>query len=248
VRAFQPVPFGEPSVLPTPDSRNANFLLAQKAEQSQLPPSGMISHFQGIAASWKDPSIIDGKPWHNHHAGRAWSLTKLDDLTLRMEVRQGDPEAIDVGGERSEISGPSFPGGTEIDFSYRLMIEPGSLNQNPRATWLALTQFHGASRPAVLNMIGEHMGANINLDHGGGPGWRDIKPVERGRWYDFRWQLRTGNPGYVRLWRDNVQVLNFSGNVVGTSNYPKLGIYRGWNGKVPQTMAVRISNIRMSVQ
>lgn len=91
-----------------------------------------ISHFVGTAANWQDPSIIGGQPWYNHHGGRAWSLTKLDDFTLRMEVRQGDPEAIDVGGERSEISGPTFPGGTEINFSYRIMIEPGVLNQSRR--------------------------------------------------------------------------------------------------------------------
>lgn len=238
-----------PNVSATPPAVKSDrwFRAATQVAQAVLPkpsPVGMISKFVNTAANWHNATIIDGKQWYNHHGGRPWSLTKLDDNTLRMEVRRGDPEAIDVGGERSEISsGFKFAAGVLIDVQFTFMIEPGDSLQSPKATWLSILQIHGDTRTAVITMDGEHMQVVGNFDTGTKAIWKDPNPIVRGQNYKMRLQVQRGSNGFIKFWRDDALLLDRTLAMSGTDNYLKLGIYRGWPGAVPQTMAVRYSGI-----
>jgi len=223
------------------------FHAAAQVAQAMLPkptPRGVISTFVSTAANWHNPTIIDGKQWYNHHGGRPWSLTKLDDTTLRMEVRRGDPEAIDVGEERSEISsGFKFAAGVLIDVQFTFMIEPRDSLQSPKAAWPSIPQIHGDTRTAVITMDGEHMQVVGNFDTGTKAVWKDPNPIVRGQAYKMRLQIQRGQGGFIKFWRDDVLLMDRTLAMSGTDNYLKLGIYRGWPGAVPQTMAVRYSGI-----
>lgn len=251
-RAFGPLPTTFATSGLSIDPAHWSFYATVLVDSALLPPPTFISKFVSMAANWSNPSIIGGKPWYNHHGGRAYSLTKLDDTTLRMEVRQGDPEAIDVGGERSEISGGWVINPTDlIDVEFDYMLEPGPsfvVGQNGLA-WATLLQIHGDVRPCWIGFEGAEkiflaVNADVNYDQ---REWHSMSSLVRGQTYKFRLQLKrspSSPNGYVKLWIDGVLVADFTGiRVSGMDNYVKLGLYRGWNGLVPQTTAVRYSNI-----
>lgn len=244
-RTFGAMPTTFPTTGITTGTNHWSFYATVLVDQAVVPPPGKITTFVSTAANWDNPSVIDGRQWFNHNGGRAWSLTKVDDFTVRMEIRQGDPEAIDVGGERSEISGGFgwTPASQLIDFQYNMLIEPGASLNSPKASWCSVLQVHGDVRNSFILMDGETMVVVGNPDSGPGFEWRDPTPIVRNRIYKMRFQIKRGTNGTYKFWRDDVLLLNFAGVVSGTDNYLKLGIYRGDPGSVPQTMAARYSNI-----
>lgn len=253
-RAFQAMPATFPAnPLTIWDGTHFSFYCTVLVDSASLPPPdppGFISYFNPTAANWSDPSRVDNIDWFNHHGGKPWSLTKLDDFTLRMEIRQGDPEAIDVGAERSEFASTPFPDNVPLSVDYDLTILPGAYN-NPPAAWIVLTQFHdGGTIPASLWLVdGEKMSVSINEYVTGAPQqvWTDTADIVRGQTYHIHWEFRAGNPGYVRFFRDGVKYFDFTG-LIGSSSpdqIVKVGIYRGWNGLVTQTMAVTVANIHI---
>lgn len=213
---------------------------------------GLITNFNPASDNWGNPILIDGKAWFIENANKTWSLTKIDDYTLRMEVRHNDFWSDD-GTERSEIltDDVALEGGG-MNISYEMTIEPGDSFATQHASWLSLAQTHeGTDIPWTIQANDELFGVVINLYSSPIDAQPNPSPIIRGHTYQIRVESKysLGNDGYLRMWRDGVQIINYTGRLGSSQNaqYLKLGIYRGEAGAVPQTMAVRFSHIAVDI-
>src|SRR5688572_12245876 len=97
-----------------------------------------ISSFSGS----NDSKISIGTVQYRvQNANEAWSLSLVDQSTLRFVVRRDYTWENDSSSrERTEIASTEiFAPGEDISFGYQFMIEPGAANT---ASWLLIGQFH----------------------------------------------------------------------------------------------------------
>lgn len=209
------------------------FYLTMEVSAANYIP-GYISHFTSTPANWTEPSIIDGENWYNHLAGEAYSLTQDDTQSIRFELRQGDGQAVDVGGERAEISsGFGYLAGDLIDVQFEVKRDAG--DALGAASWRTLLQIHGDLRTAIIGMDGNKIFLDGNIDGGSFFNWTDTPDMVRGQWYKMRLQIMRGVGGWLKFWLDDVLVVDHVGTMTGTDNYVKLGVYRGEPGAVTGT-------------
>ncbi|WP_334376015.1 heparin lyase I family protein [Bradyrhizobium sp. AZCC 1719] len=186
--------------------------------------------------------VIGGISGRVQNANQSWSLTSPDSHTLRFEVHPGDHWSNsgwsdllnNDGAERSEIElEPRFESGTIVSVSYSFMIETGAKNTSP---WLVVGQFRQTNAngppPFAIAMAGEHMQIIIrNVPSTAFVAYRDPNPIQRGRYYSMRIQVKFGDKkdGALSVWRDDVPLISYQGSIgYGRSEtyYWKEGIYR----------------------
>ena len=187
------------------------------------------------------------------NAGRSWSLTFPATDTLRFELRAGDRWQYDsVGAERTEIDcyKSIFPPGSAINISYEFMWEAGAANA---AQWIIFGQFHNndnySNPPAGFITAPRSDIMTVGLSYGTTTSrtaitpWRDTLPLQRGRWYKIQIQANFSPQGFFRVWRDGMQIVNYTGPLGyenSTGTYWKNGIYRG---NSTDTQAVQYRNL-----
>lgn len=187
---------------------------------------------------------------------KPWSITALDDATIRFEVRNGDQWVYDpTSKQRSEIADQNLiKNGTPIHVSYEFMIENGPKNT---AKWLAIGQFHqedypGApaySPPFSIGLEGERMYVCIQYSSAAGQPvykylYMDKADIQRDHFYsmDINITFDPKGNGHLTVTRDGVTIANYDGPlgyVTQESVYWKEGIYRA---STTETMAAQFRN------
>jgi len=185
---------------------------------------------------------VGGDNYGPHTAGKPYGLQQTDAVTLRFEIRDGDHAPYDGSGvDRLLVDGGDLkhPQGSVVTMSYKVMIEAGPENT---AGWFVLTEMHNddAATP---------QGSSPPFAHELAPGdywriigrcgdaanetymelWTDSTKMVRGQWYEFKAVIRNDNNkrGYIRVWRDGEQVVDYSGPVgYGPDIYWNYGLYR----------------------
>lgn len=217
------------------------------AGTDQVPPaptSRVVTETEITSFSGANDStiVIGGISAQVQNANQSWSLTSPDSHTLRFEVHPGDHWSNsgwsdllnNDGAERSEIElEPRFESGTIVSVSYSFMIETGAKNTSP---WLVVGQFRQTNAngppPFAVAMTGEHMQIIIrNVPSIAFVAYRDPNPIQRGRYYSMRIQVKFGDKknGALSVWRDDVPLISYQGSIgYGRSEtyYWKEGIYR----------------------
>jgi Polysaccharide lyase len=186
--------------------------------------------------------IVSGITAQVQNANRSWSLNRPNAKTLRFELHSGDvwveEQPSNKGVERSEVAlAPLYEAGTDINISYRFMIEPGPANT---ATWMVVSQFHQTGPPGpppfAVEMLGEHLGLVVRhqlpgqavAKHGI---YRDASPIVRGQYYAIDIHVRFGNQndGVLSVRRDGIRIADYHGAIgfgAGQAYYWKAGVYR----------------------
>ncbi|UPK02263.1 heparin lyase I family protein [Bradyrhizobium sp. 170] len=201
---------------------------------------------------------VDGYSAQAQNANQPWSLTQLNANTLQFSVRSGDRWSVggysDNGANRSEIQfSPLYAAGTQINLSETITIQPGPTNT---ASWLCLTQLHattnvaptyapfsvGLDRSDHLVVILQHPNqSSDNLVY------RSPIPIVRGQPMDLDFQVNMGpsGGGYVGVWLDGTQIVNYHGPVGATNSeyYWKVGVYRG---SAAETLTADFSNVQIT--
>jgi hypothetical protein len=182
--------------------------------------------------------------------------------TMRFEVRPGDQPSFDSSSvERSEISS-----GKEIEFgkiytlSYKFMVEPGA---ELTSRWMLLGQIHHRNDPGesggsppfgievngeIIRVIARSSTNEIRVNNVSAKTlWKDDQPLERGRWYSMKFDLRFDpfGRGLVHMWIDGVQKLRYNGPLGYNDKqggYLKIGIYRSAS---PETVAVQYDGVEL---
>jgi hypothetical protein len=214
-----------------------------------------ITNFAGANGS---TFTVDGYSAQAENANQAWSLTQPDANTLQFSVRSGDTWRTsgytDSGANRSEIQfGQQYSAGTQMNLSETITVQPGPTNT---ASWLDLTQLHATTNvaptysPFVLGVdksdhlvvILQHPNQSANTLV-----YRSPDPIVRGQPMDFDFQVIMGptGGGYVGVWKDGTQIVNYHGPVGATNSeyYWKIGVYRG---SAPEIMTADFSNVRIT--
>lgn len=240
----------------------AKFTGSVTYEGSAPPPSNTKGLITGFSAANNATYQIDGKDVTNQNANKSWSLKKLDDYTLRFEVRSGDVWYNTAGqGDRStnrnEVadgagggSTVTYPEGETLQLSETITIEPGSRNTS---SWCDLTQLHATTdnppSPFYIQLSTEDKlevvlqkpnGSNVYV-------WKNQTPVVRGTAYHLKAAVKMGpsGNGKIEVWLDDVKVVDYAGAVgANNSRYSwKFGIYRG---EAPETLAAVFKNVSLT--
>jgi hypothetical protein len=218
---------------------------ATPVNRSRASPALQLTSESGMPSEGSDGSImiISGIFARAQNANRSWSLNRPNAHTLRFEVRPGDlwvkENPTNKGVERSEVAlARYYKAGTDINVSYRFMIEPGPANT---AAWMVVGQFHQSSPhgspPFALEMSGEHLSVVIRSQLADQTTakyvriFRDESPIVRGKYYAIDIYIRFGSPNYgvLSVWRDGIQIIDYHGSIGfgdGQSYYWKAGVYR----------------------
>jgi hypothetical protein len=205
---------------------------------------------------------VDGYSVQAENANQPWSLTEPSVNTLRFSVQSGDHWSVgsysdltmDAGANRSEIQfSPHYSAGTQINLSETLTIQPGPTNT---ASWLDLTQLHATTNvaptysPFVLGLDqSDHLEVILQSPNQSSNNlvYRSPNPIVRGQPMDLNFQLIMGpsGGGYVGVWLDGTQIVNYHGPVgaTGSEYYWKLGVYRG---PAAETMTADFSNVQIT--
>jgi hypothetical protein len=220
---------------------------------------GKITNFSAANnATWQ----IDGKDVTNQNANKSWSLKKIDDYTLRFEVRSGDVWYNTSGGHdnttnRNEVadgkdggSTVTYPEGETLQLSETITIEPGPKNTS---SWCDLTQLHATTdtppSPFVIQLSREDKlevvlqkppSTNLYV-------YKTPNPITRGKPINVRAAVKMGpsGNGKVEVWFDDAKVVDYSGAVGATnSRYSwKFGLYRG---ETPETLSAVFRNVSLT--
>lgn len=165
--------------------------------------------------------------------------TKDGRPAIHYEVRRTDSEF--AGGLRAELTyynkGP-YP----IRYRYKISYwVPQTWIDDPIGLADCIHQFHdeGGSlkSPLDFNIDGTRWKANVRWGTGQEKAIFLKTPVAKGRWVDFFVDVKfvaSGNGGWLRIWKDGVQEVDYSGPLgypdKETSPYFKNGIYKWpWN-------------------
>jgi Ca2+-binding RTX toxin-like protein len=179
--------------------------------------------------------------------------------TYRFEVRDGDQftstRFSDVAGsERSEISQSlrqSISGAANYTSAkWSFMIESGAANT---AKWMSLGQFHSGMNKSGPFDFGLRGDDKLSFVIRSGSGEKEIElpaNVQRGHWYDIKVDLHFGpsGGGYVKVWLDGQQVVNYSGAVGYTdqsTTHWNMGIYRS-SPAGGETIAYNVKGLDLS--
>jgi hypothetical protein len=224
------------------------------------PPVSEYGKITGFTTGLNDAVFqLDGMEAHPENASKSWSLQKLDDYSLRFEVRSGDKWHWDPAGgpeERNEVSMGAadplfFNLGEWFNFEYWLTYLPGPTNT---AGWVTLTQTHSTANvspiynPFVVSLQQNTDKLQIVLQYTGQSGnncvYTGPSALVRGQAYHLKARMKFGlsNDGVVQVWLDDKQIVNFTGNVGASTGffYPKFGFYRG---AAKETSAVVFKNV-----
>ena|GEM_PF-2743437 len=196
---------------------------------------------------------IDGTAYNVQTAGKSYSMTEVDDHTLRFEIQAGDQAWFDAGSsvDRSEAQMDTrIPVGTPTTISYQFMLEPGATNT---ASWLVTAEMHNddsalgsnihTSPPFAIQLSGDHLQVvarycPTGLDPSNGAGnvqmltlWTDPNPIVRGQYNDIKIVDNIDNSvngnGYLEVWINGTQVVNYHGPLgYGAPTYWEEGLYR----------------------
>ena len=203
---------------------------------------GLITAFNPASDNWQNPerNIIDGQQWFAENANKAWSLTKTDNYTFRVEVRPNDLWADD-GTSRSELqSARTIPVGSEFSTEFYFTVEPGVMGS---MAWRGVAQIHDGSPFVSLSIHNDIINVLINQTGGGGdPSLEKTIPLQRGHRYKARIQLRKSQSsnGYLKVFIDDVQIIQYDG-VLGSGSGGgslKIGVYQGWPENLKSPIAV----------
>ena len=215
-----------------------------------------ITSFSGANGSH---FTVNGESVQAENANQSWSLTEPNANTLQFSVHSGDnwtsgswSDAVNDGGaNRSEIQfSPTYSAGTQINISETLTVQPGPTNT---ASFLALNQLHSTTQsppaPFYLGLdTSDHLevilqSPNTSWDRV----YRSPNPIVRGQAMDLNFQLNMGpsGSGYVGVWLDGTQIVNYHGAVgaTGSEYYWKEGIYRG---PAAETITADFSNVQIT--
>jgi hypothetical protein len=215
-----------------------------------------VNSFSGANGS---TITVNGYTAGVQNANQTWSLTQVDANTLRFSVRSGDHWSTagwsdltnDKGANRSEIEfSPKYAAGTQINISEQLTIQPGPTNT---ASFLDLNQLHASTQsppsPFTLQLDqSDHLAVILQSPHNSyNLVYRSPDPIVRGQAMNLNFELNM-NPnghGYVGVWLDGTQIVNYHGAVgaTGAQYYWKEGIYRG---SAAETITADFSNVQIT--
>ena len=217
------------------------------------PTGGKITNFTNTP---NGDFKIDANTYYVHCASNAWCLTKPDDYTLRFENRPGDRRANDGSAVlRSEITSgyDHVADNAAYICEYKFMME--STQVNPSSYFFVIGQQHnsdddlpwsgGTSPIFALELLVEKMRMAVRYLPPGGSSssqiktvypWTDNANIVRGKWYTIKIEMKSNQSnGYLRMWRDGVQVFNYTGAIgYGCPSYWEYGIYRQADNNVTQ--------------
>ena len=214
---------------------------------------GLITAFNPATDNWSSPDnlIIDGVHFFVETANKSWSLTKIDNYTVRMELRPGELWADD-GTSRAEIlTIPTIPIGGIFYLSYGFTVDAGTPNAN--LAWQAVLQaWADGGDPFSFGFRGDKLSILVNQALPiGEEVFLDTQPMVRGRTYNMRIEAKFsgGSDGYLKIWRDGTQIVNYSGQLGNglSEAYIKFGVYQGWPNNVTQTIAARFDHIAIDI-
>lgn len=215
-----PAPVPAPLPVPTP----------APAPAAPAPPGKLLfaSTFDGSFNPWLDiqslasrATISTAHPFEGTGAGR-------------FEVRPGDVEP-QTGGQRSEVSGPTFNVGESIYVRDEIRIPNGYSYNGP---WQLIDQLHETNwggSPGIATFLEPNRQIHFSAGSGNPIYWQG--PIlELEHWYTLVYRVYLSNSptqGYVELWWNGVQqkLTNGSTRMYGETiqtnqTYIKAGIFR----------------------
>ncbi|WP_156944929.1 heparin lyase I family protein [Bradyrhizobium sp. Ec3.3] len=220
-----------------------------------------ITNFDATAnVHWTGVDGEDVQPQHDPTAGKTWCVTNPDTHTLRYEVRASDYWSTtgwsdltnDAGANRSEFEfAPRYSDGTQIYVTYELTVLTGPIVDSSFCDLGHLDSTAGSAPSPVQIVLQQNTDKmQITLQSPSNNfilAYQDANPITRGRTYKLDLQMKmdsVGTNGLVRVWRDGVQIVNYSGQVgsPGATYYWKSGIYRS-SSPAGQTQAATIRNV-----
>jgi hypothetical protein len=214
------------------------------------PTGGRITEF---TATPQQNFKIDGVGCWVMTAGKSWSMQKIDDYTLRFEIRPGENFGlIDSPGsvDRSEYERrPRYHDNVTTKVAFRVLLEPGPANN---AEWFVVAEMHNddeqlpqgghTSPPWVLELEGEKFRIVARWCRpGGNPSntanpndlqqsvlWTQPANLVRDRWYVFEFEAKPNQTsGVLKVKMDGQQICNYTGPLgYGCDVYWLNGLYR----------------------
>jgi hypothetical protein len=241
--------------MPTINVTNATVTGTITYDDAPVPPdpvntAGKITKFNAQNGSMIQIDGVNAEV--EHDPSKSYSIANPDPYTLHFEVHSGDrwtsPNHTDpTTSERSEIEiwDGRRPAGTDIIEEHGFLMEPGGPNT---ADWMILGQWHqtnsGGNPPFAFAMYGERFHVLIrDSTNKENRIFADTKNIQRGHKYKLRTEVKFDHNGYCRVWRDDIQIVDFKGEIgfgTGEQYYWKNGIYRN---EAPEVMAVKYSNL-----
>lgn len=149
----------------------------------------------------------------------------------RYEVRSGDSAA---SGERSEAragSAHNVVEGDERYYSWSTKFNAGF--PSPTGGWCIVMQWHAGDGSPPLAIEYSTSGQLTIGNNRSGENYRlNVAPADPGNWHDYVLHAKFSNSsstGFIRMWRDGAEVLpkTFRKTMASSSNYLKMGLYRG---------------------
>ncbi len=211
------------------------------------PVYGLIENFTGAnTGRFK----VDGFDVYNQNANKSWSLVKVDDYTLRVEIRSGDIEA--GGNERTEIQFLNvYNEGVMQNWEGTITVLPGPVSTG---SWFCLVQCHATTNVSPT-YCPFSFGIERNTDklqvvlqnpaQGNNYIYTSPQPIVRGQPMRLKVKVKMGTSGYCGVWWNDNQIVNFNGAVLATNSqyYWKYGAYRG---NAPETVKVEFKNVHIT--
>jgi hypothetical protein len=169
----------------------------------------------------------------------------------RFEVRRGDEAA---GGNRAEVTGPSFEEGSERWIRQAIYVPGGTATESG---WRLVMQFHafGGGSPPLAVFLESGRDLSFEVGHGDSStfDWRGPR-IQRNRWYDIALHVRfSPNPsvGFVEVYFNgrrqrlsNGRTRRYRATSEDGGAYYKTGIYR--DDDINQTDVVYHDNVVIS--
>ncbi len=202
--------------------------------------TGDASQFRNVQSAPGRVTVGTGNPapFEGSHRGR-------------FEVHPGDEAA---GGNRAEVTGPSFDEGSERWIRQAIYVPTGTATESG---WRLVMQFHsyGGGSPPLALFLDAGARPSFELGHGDSSTFDWNGPaIQRNRWYDVALHVRfSSNPsvGFVEVYLDgrrqtltNGRTRRYRATSEAGGAYYKTGIYR--SDSIAQTDVVYHDNVLIS--